>query len=259
MCQPLDGMMVELNRIYYRTIEAHDSRYYVKDYYMDNNVVQMEAICSSVNPKLVQHGMAIWYYKNGAVQRTGVYKEGKPTGLHKSYYENGTPRNETIYQKDKTLLSQYWNKEGKAMLVNGSGFFIETEEEGVSPVHVEVKDSIQVSGYVVESVAQDTVYLMAETPASYRGGFEAFYRGIGNSITYPRVARRNRIQGKVFVQFVVNKSGQMEDIKLVRGIGGGCDEEAMAACKSQTGWIQAQSKGKPVKMRLVLPITFKLN
>jgi protein TonB len=65
-------------------------------------------------------------------------------------------------------------------------------------------------------------------------------------------------EGKVFVQFVINKDGSISDVVAIKGIGAGCDEEAVRIIQSSPQWTPGKQRGKPVKQRMVLPITFKL-
>lgn len=76
---------------------------------------------------------------------------------------------------------------------------------------------------------------------------------------YQNQARRMGIEGRVFVQFVVDKDGQLTEIKAVKGIGAGCDEEAVRVLKSAPKWKPGKQRGRPVKVRMILPITFKLS
>jgi protein TonB len=66
------------------------------------------------------------------------------------------------------------------------------------------------------------------------------------------------IDGKVFVEFVINKDGSISDVRAVKGIGAGCDEEAVRVVQGAPSWTPGKQRGKPVKQRMVLPITFKL-
>jgi protein TonB len=67
-----------------------------------------------------------------------------------------------------------------------------------------------------------------------------------------------QVEGRVFLQFVVNKDGSLTDIKVVKGIGAGCDEEAIRVLKSAPRWSPGKQRGVPVRQRMVLPLTFKL-
>ena len=66
------------------------------------------------------------------------------------------------------------------------------------------------------------------------------------------------IEGKVFVQFVVDKDGNLTNVQAIKGIGAGCDEEAVRVIAKAKRWSPGKQRGRPVKVRMILPITFKL-
>jgi TonB family protein len=111
---------------------------------------------------------------------------------------------------------------------------------------------------VMNDIDTDMVFTVVEQPAQYPGGFEALAGHLGRNLQYPPNARRQGIQGTVFVSFVVNKDGSISDISLVKGIGGGCDEEAIRVVSKFPEWIPGMQNGKKVNSRFVLPIKFKL-
>ncbi|MEZ5083006.1 MAG: energy transducer TonB [Bacteroidales bacterium] len=73
------------------------------------------------------------------------------------------------------------------------------------------------------------------------------------------MARESGIQGRVFVTFVVERDGNITDVKILRGIGGGCDEEALRVIKNMPKWTPGKQRGKPVRVQFNMPIMFKLN
>lgn len=75
---------------------------------------------------------------------------------------------------------------------------------------------------------------------------------------YPEIAKESNIQGRVTVKFVVNEEGNVSDIIVVKGIGGGCDEEAVRVVKKMPKWKPGKQNGRPVKVYFSLPITFRL-
>jgi len=81
--------------------------------------------------------------------------------------------------------------------------------------------------------------------------------GLQERIVYPEFARRVGIEGRVFVRFVVNKDGTVSDVEVVRGIGGGCDEAAVEAVR-QSRFTPGLQRGRPVRVRMALPVTFRL-
>ena len=72
------------------------------------------------------------------------------------------------------------------------------------------------------------------------------------------IARENNIEGRVFISFVVEKDGNISDVKVVRGIGGGCDEEAKRVIKSLPKFTPGKQNGRPVRVQFNVPVNFKL-
>lgn len=99
---------------------------------------------------------------------------------------------------------------------------------------------------------------VVDTPPSPVGGLEAWSRHLSENLTYPTTARMKGIQGTVLVSFIVNTDGTIEEIELVQGIGGGCDEEAIRIIKSSPAWTPGMIKGKAVRTRMKIPLSFKL-
>jgi protein TonB len=89
-------------------------------------------------------------------------------------------------------------------------------------------------------------------------GYEGFYNLLRKEMKYPTKARLGNIEGKVFVQFVISEDGSISQQKIIKGIGGGCDEEALRVL-SLSKWKPGKQRGRPVKVRMVLPIHFKLS
>ncbi|HHL52850.1 MAG TPA: energy transducer TonB [Flammeovirgaceae bacterium] len=120
--------------------------------------------------------------------------------------------------------------------------------EEVQPVEIEEP----------EEEETEEVFLIVEEPPAPVGGMEAFYNYVNENIQYPRQARTMRIEGRVFVQFVVDKDGSITNVEVLKGIGGGCDEEAVRVVKNAPKWNPGKQRGRPVRVKMVLPITFKL-
>lgn len=90
-------------------------------------------------------------------------------------------------------------------------------------------------------------------------GQEAFYKYISKSLKYPNAAKRENVEGRVYVQFIVNTDGSLTDVQVTKGIGFGCDEEAIRVIENAPKWTPGKQRGKPVRVRMSLPIIFKLN
>jgi TonB family protein len=104
------------------------------------------------------------------------------------------------------------------------------------------------------SVSQ--IFVVVETMPEFPGGEDAFNQYLADSIRYPAAAVENSIQGRVFVTFVVEKDGSVSDARILRGIGGGCDEEALRVIRNMPKWIPGKQRGKPVRVQYNLPIMF---
>ncbi len=126
------------------------------------------------------------------------------------------------------------------------------EESRVEKITIPAMDN------TIEKEDTDAVFTIVESPASPEGGFEAFYKDIGERMNYPAQARRMAVEGRVFVEFVINRDGSLTDLVVIKGIGAGCDEEAIRVLKTAPPWTPGKQRGKPVRQKMVLPIVFKL-
>ncbi len=108
-------------------------------------------------------------------------------------------------------------------------------------------------------VEPPSVFLIAEVMPVYDGGLEAMYKFIQKKMRYPAVAQRNDVQGTVYVSFVVNASGKVVDVGIVKGVSSDLDKEAARVISMMPGWIAGKQRDKNVSVRMTLPIKFQLN
>ncbi len=127
-------------------------------------------------------------------------------------------------------------------------------------IDVEIDDPIPDMAEMDEPEVEETdkIHIVVEEQPSFPGGEKAFYQYVASKMKYPKLAVRQGIDGRVFVQFVVNQDGSLTDIQVIKGIGGGCDEEAVRVLESAPRWNPGKQRGKPVRVRMVLPIIFQL-
>jgi periplasmic protein TonB len=123
----------------------------------------------------------------------------------------------------------------------------ETKTEPIAPVVEEEKED------------PNTIFTVVEETAAPIGGMSAFYEFVNKKIKYPAQAKRMGIEGRVFVEFVIERDGSITDVKAIKGIGGGCDQEAERVLQSAPKWKPGKQRGKPVRQKMVLPIQFKLS
>ncbi|MCG8308650.1 MAG: energy transducer TonB [Cytophagales bacterium] len=113
------------------------------------------------------------------------------------------------------------------------------------------------NGSIPEEKA-DEIFTIVEEQPSPEGGIKAFYEYVSSNLEYPAKARRIGLEGRVFVEFVVEKDGSLTDVKAIKGIGGGCDEEAVRVISSAPKWNPGKQRGRAVRVRMIMPIMFKI-
>jgi protein TonB len=137
---------------------------------------------------------------------------------------------------------------------------VETEDININ---AEVEQNEVIEEYVApevveEEVVEQEIFQIVEEMPSFPGGEAKLMEFVAKNIKYPQIARETGIQGRVFVGFVVEPDGSISNVKLLRGIGGGCDEEAMRVIKSLPKWKPGKQRGKAVRVSYQIPVFFKL-
>ncbi len=107
-------------------------------------------------------------------------------------------------------------------------------------------------------VVEAEIFTVVEENPTFPGGDEARMKYLQENIKYPQMARESGIQGTVYVTFVVEPSGNITNIKILRGIGGGCDEEASRVVSLMPKWVPGKQRGKSVRVQFNMPIRFVL-
>lgn len=136
---------------------------------------------------------------------------------------------------------------------------VEIEEE------LEMEDSEADQNTVVEAVemeeeTSDEVFQFAiiEDKPGFPGGDAALMKFLGTNTKFPQIAKENGIEGRVYVQFVIDKKGKVTDVEILRGVDPYLDKEALRVVKSMPDWSPGKQRGKPVKVAYQVPINFKL-
>ncbi|NVO19115.1 MAG: energy transducer TonB [Bacteroidetes bacterium] len=111
---------------------------------------------------------------------------------------------------------------------------------------------------VIEVEESKPVFTFVEEQPSFVGGDDARLKFIAQNIEYPKQAIENSIQGTVYVSFIIDSKGKVTDVKVLRGIGGGCDEEAIRVVKMMPAWHPGKNNGKEVRVQYSMPVSFKL-
>ena len=138
----------------------------------------------------------------------------------------------------------------------------EIQEEIKVELDVEFNEETIIEDIVFEESPEEKVeeiLLFVEDQPEFEGGMAAFYKFVSDNMDYPSQARRMGIEGKVYVQFVVEKDGTVAQVKAVKGIGAGCDEEAERVLRASPKFKPGRQRGRAVSVRMVIPIIFKLS
>jgi len=126
-------------------------------------------------------------------------------------------------------------------------------DEAVVEVVEEVKEEVQ------EEVKEEEVFLVVEEMPSFgTGDANEFRTYVSANMKYPEVAAENGIQGRVFVQFVVEPDGSITNVRVIRGVDPSLDKEAIRVVQSSPKWNPGKQRGKPVRVSFTFPITFVL-
>lgn len=110
-----------------------------------------------------------------------------------------------------------------------------------------------------EKAEEEVICIYIEEKPQFAGGDAEMYRFIAKNLRYPAINGKMEFAGRVFVQFVVEKDGSISEVKTIKGVTSGLDKEAERVIKSMPKWTPGKQRGVPVKVRMIIPVFFKLN
>jgi len=130
-------------------------------------------------------------------------------------------------------------------------------------INAEVEQNEVLEEYVApevveEEVVEQEIFKIVEEMPAFPGGEAKLMEYVAKNVKYPQIARETGVQGRVYVNFVVEPDGSVSNVSVLRGIGGGCDEEAIRVVKSMPKWKPGKQRGKAVRVSYMLPVNFKL-
>jgi len=264
---------------------SFDSKLFVvKEFYTNGKLKLIGGSTGNSLENLKFQGPYMAFYPNGHKMLIRNYEKGLPVADEIEYYPNGKLYHVRSYADGgKIILKQFNDSTGNALAENGKGKWIEYNEnfntisaEGEIDYGLEegtsrgrVNDSVNFESifkkgelistariYKYKSIA-DT-YSKVDTVPEFPGGLNAFGQFLGRYIRYPADARENNIQGRIIISFIVEKDGGITNIKIVRGIGYGCDEEAIRVMKLSPPWKPGMLNGNAVRVAFSVPISFSI-
>jgi protein TonB len=130
---------------------------------------------------------------------------------------------------------------------------------GTAPIGTETATATTVHVANTASITTNEIVVIAEEMPEFEGGVTGLMKYLGQNVVYPSLAREAGKEGTVYVSFIVNEIGNIENVKIMRGIGLGCDEEVVRVISKMPRWKKAgKNAGHPVKVRFNIPVSFKL-
>jgi protein TonB len=130
-------------------------------------------------------------------------------------------------------------------------------------IDVDADETTEVEEYIPpeddeEEIVEAEIFTVVESMPEYPGGMGSLMKYLAENIKYPPLAKESGIQGRVFINFVVEPDGTISNVKVLRGIGGGCDEEAVRVVEKMPKWKPGKQRGKNVRVSYNLPVKFTL-
>ena len=133
---------------------------------------------------------------------------------------------------------------------------LSTEDEGLA---ITVKDYVAESTYVEEEIEEEVPFAIVEHKPKFQGGDQNdFTKWVFNNIVDPEIAKENGVQGRVILQFTVDKDGSVKNVKVLRGVDSSLDKEAVRVVSSSPKWEPGRQRDKPAKVTFVFPVIFQL-
>lgn len=263
----------------------------IKDYYLEKTEYKQLLFYKNGNLKSEEktfgkeldsptNGEVIEYYESGNKKSSCWYENNLQNGKFIQWYESGKLKEEGEYILDNPIFPSYkiknfWKETGEKTVVDGNGFYDCDSENGKEKGNYlnglkngdwtgnefniyyseTYKNGVLVSGESRDNADGSVVkYNEVKVLPFPKKGMEHFYNYIANNFELSRESIKNKISGKIFVNFVVLKDGRLGNIEISKGLGYGLDEEAIRVIKGYGKWIPANQRGRIVKCSFMIPI-----
>jgi protein TonB len=139
----------------------------------------------------------------------------------------------------------------------------EIEEEIEIDLDIEIVEETEIEEVIFEDVPEeedvDEIFTVVEDMPVFPGGNVEFYKWVSDNLEYPSKALKAEVEGRVILRFVVDQTGDVSGVEVLKGIGFGCDEEALRVMNDSPNWIPGKQRGKAVKTSVVIPLNFSIN
>ncbi len=278
----LDSVKLDFIRVITKDTTNEDS-YLVEDFYL-NKKRKLVGKSTIPNYYLKREGIFIEYFPNGRRKNVKNYHNNTIEGDEQYYYPNGKQYFTGHYDQSQHQYFITTSKDslGTSLASDGNGSHIEYDDDfklikGRGAIVNGLKNG-EWKGNYNDTLSYSCVYTMGKSVfgtsiskagnvyhftndninPEFPGGDQKFGLFLARQIHYPAAAKENNIQGKVFINFTVDKQGKLRNLKIVRGIGSGCDDEVIRVLKLSPNWNPGKVYGIPVDISYTIPISFNL-
>ena len=278
----LDSANLNCIRVITKDSTNEDS-YIVEDFYLNK---RRKLVGRSTVPyySLRREGIFIEYFPNGRRKNVKYYHNNTIEGDEQYYYPNGKPYFTGHYDQSQHqyLITTSKDSVGTSLASDSNGSHIEYDDDfilikGQGPIVNGLKNGVwkgsyndtvsytcnynmgkSISGTSVTKAGNVYHFTDDNVAPEFPGGSQVFGMFLAHQMHYPASAKENNVQGKVFINFTVDRKGKLRDLKIVRGIGSGCDEEVIRVLKLSPDWTPGKVYGIPVDISYTIPISFAL-
>jgi TonB family protein len=272
----------------YRKADIYCKRYGRKQHF-DKDMITNDQLKQVIkNTNIIFHGEVKQYYLNGKPESVGLYINDRKQGIFNCWYFNGNKKGQFVYDDSLKIdhdfkVLNFYDSLGKQWVSNSNGIFFEYENkviadsgkienglkegewrgtlwEGKLSFSEQFREGKLQQGMSTDPAGKTYGYDKNLVNAEYKnGGLNGLYHFLSVNLKYPSSARRMGIDGVVYIEFVIDKYGNLIDIKLIKGLSSDLDAEAMRVVRAiGSNFNPSLFKGQRVNNKYVLPIRFKL-
>lgn len=220
--------------------------------YMENpnrgrwNSTADSSISKEITRLGLKYGLMTKYTSFIAIDEVVVEKDGKPVTVKQPLPLPEGVSNDAVGGGRDGMVTYTGNVRRLSSSSNETAASLNLSLNSVTTVNEEAEE------------IEEEIFTVVETQPQFPGGEDSLYNFIYSNLRYPQSAMRYKLEGRVFITFVVEKDGSITNVKIKRDIGGGCGHEAKRVVEMMPKWIPGKQNGKPVKVQFNLPIIFKL-
>ena len=221
------------------TIPALSSHFRVTEF--DSLTKEFNGVSKEYNADSLLTG--VFDYSQGQLTKLKLFDAKRDT-LMINVDELSDSLNTILQSKNSFSQAKYIRKNDYELILNK-----------LSPIPMDVPDDSTM--WEGKMIPVSEIFTIVEDPAAFPGGMNTMIKFLSFYLVYPKEAQEAGITGKVYVEFVINKNGTISDARATKGIGYGCDEAAVYAVSKLPDWKPGYQRGKPVRVKMTLPITFQ--